>query len=150
MNQTTLTWTFSIEFRNVHHKSNCLLILQVKLSSTNTLNWISQWRIKNRMPLTLHYQLKSRMQLVMVSLKGDGCCGSWSLISMLNAGQPTTDFVALSRESLDTKESIQTTAIGRIEKGDSVKKTVYLCAEDLPGTRLVTLTVSYIWWDLHW
>lgn len=63
---------------------------------------------------------------------------------MLNTGQPTTDFVALSRDSLDTKESIQTTAIGRIEKGDSVKKTVYLCAEDLPGTRLVTLTVSYI------
>lgn len=62
---------------------------------------------------------------------------------MLNAGQPTTDFVVLSRDGSDaTKESVQTTNIGRIESGKSVKKTVYLCAEDLPGTRLVTLTVS--------
>ncbi|KAI7879688.1 hypothetical protein K492DRAFT_216972 [Lichtheimia hyalospora FSU 10163] len=58
-------------------------------------------------------------------------------------GQPTTDFVVLSRDASDTKESVQTTAIGRIENGKSVKKTVYLCAEDLPGTRLVTLTATY-------
>ncbi|KAI9311302.1 Gryzun, putative trafficking through golgi-domain-containing protein [Dichotomocladium elegans] len=58
-------------------------------------------------------------------------------------GQETSDHVVLTRDIPTTKQNIQETSIGRIEPGASSHKTAYLCADDLPGTRIVTLTTVY-------